>query len=177
MCGIIGYIGSENGVELVFKGLIRLEYRGYDSVGIGFKTPEGLKIVKSVGRIESIPGEPDMPSLERKVKNPNGSFKYYSNIVIGHTRWATHGVPSERNAHPHVSQTGRFAIVHNGIIENYSTLKSQLREKGFQFASDTDSEVIAHLIEYFYDGDLVEAVKKTLSKLEGAYSFLVISTD
>ncbi len=177
MCGIIGYIGEENGIELVFKGLIRLEYRGYDSVGIGFKASEGLKIVKSVGRIESIPGEPEIPSFERKIRSEDGSFKYSSHIVIGHTRWATHGVPSEKNAHPHLSQTGKFAIVHNGIIENYSTLRNRLQEKGFRFVSDTDSEVIAHLIEYFYNGDLVDAVKKTLSKLEGAYSFLVISTD
>jgi len=175
MCGIIGYIGNDNGIEVVFNGLIRLEYRGYDSVGIGFKDKKGkIKAVKSVGRIQRSDVAPGMPNLEEKIKE-NGRFKFDSQIVIGHTRWATHGAPSERNAHPHVSMSGRFAIVHNGIIENYYTLKKELGDKGYKFSSETDSEVIAHLIDYFYNGDFVEAVRKTLTKLDGAYSFLVIS--
>ena len=174
MCGIVGYIGNDNGIEVVFNGLVRLEYRGYDSVGIGFKENGKIKTIKSVGRIQKSDVAPGMPNLEEKLKE-DGKFKFSSHIVIGHTRWATHGAPNERNAHPHVSMSGRFAIVHNGIIENYYTLKKELESKGYKFASETDSEVIAHLIDYFYDSDFLEAVKKTLTKLNGAYSFLVIS--
>jgi len=183
MCGIIGYIGPDNGIQIVFDGLVRLEYRGYDSVGIGFRDGDHLTIIKSVGRIERSLANPDLPSLEDKLKD-DGQFKYYSNLVIGHTRWATHGEPTERNAHPHLSHTGRFAIVHNGIIENYLTLKDQLLSEGYEFRSDTDSEVIAHLIDYYYDrlagtpdDRLLSAVEHTMSKLEGAYAFLVISSE
>lgn len=176
MCGIIGYIGKDNGVQLVYEGLIRLEYRGYDSVGIGFKDENGkIHVVKSVGRIERSAVAPDMPNLESKIRNDDGTFKYSSHIVIGHTRWATHGEPSERNAHPHVSTGGRFAIVHNGIVENYQVLKKELVSKGYRFESETDSEVIAHLIDFYYEGDLLEAVEKAVKKLEGAYAFLVLS--
>jgi len=174
VCGIVGYVGSKNGIEAVFNGLIRLEYRGYDSVGVAFKDKNKIKTVKSHGRIKKNDVVPGMPNLEEKLKEDE-KFKFNSNIVIGHTRWATHGAPSEKNAHPHVSMKGNFAIVHNGIIENYLTLKNELINKGYKFESETDSEVLAHLIEYFYENDILSAVKKALTKLEGAYSFLVLS--
>ncbi|RLF43353.1 MAG: glutamine--fructose-6-phosphate transaminase (isomerizing) [Thermoplasmata archaeon] len=160
MCGIIGYVGFRNARDVLLEGLKRLEYRGYDSAGIGVITSEGLKVFKDKGEIdllkESIP-------------------KFESDIGIGHTRWATHGRVCKENAHPHISCDSKFAIVHNGIIENFQDLKEELEKKGHRFSSDTDTEVIVHLIEENYKGDLKRAVMKSVKRLKGSYAILVIS--
>lgn len=160
MCGIFGYSGSENAVSHVLDGLKHLEYRGYDSAGIASHSTEGLITVKSPGRVLL---------LESKTKNLN------SNCAIGHTRWATHGLPTEANAHPHCA--GKFAIVHNGIIENYQELKKELIEGGAKFASETDSEVIAHLFNHYYDNNLLNTADKVCSRLTGAYAIGVLCSD
>lgn len=158
MCGIIGYTGRKNAAEIVYKGLKRLEYRGYDSAGAAFISDSKIKVIKKCGKVEKIYPE---------------TLKISSDIGIGHTRWATHGAPSDVNAHPHVS--GDIAIVHNGIIENYSVLKEQLVCEGVKFTSQTDSEVIAHLIDKYYDGDLLLAVSRVAQMLEGSYALMAIS--
>lgn len=159
MCGIIGYAGGGNAAEICFEGLKRLEYRGYDSAGIAVLSDNGIKVYKRAGKVENI----------KEACAMDGS------AGIGHTRWATHGVPDERNAHPHVS--GGFAVVHNGIIENYAELKAELISDGFAFVSDTDSEVAAHLINKYYGGDPLEAVKKTVGRLKGSYALCVLCQD
>ena len=164
MCGIVGYVGNKDASPILIDGLKRLEYRGYDSAGIAILNNNEINVVKSKGRLST---------LEDKLKN----IKIEGTIGIGHTRWATHGEPSETNSHPHVSKSGNIAVVHNGIIENYIQIKEFLAEKDFEFKSETDTEVIAHLIEYYYDGDLIESVLKTLDKLEGSYALGVLSTD
>jgi glucosamine--fructose-6-phosphate aminotransferase (isomerizing) len=167
MCGIVGYIGDKNVYPILIKGLQRLEYRGYDSAGIAIYNST-LNVYKRQGKVSE---------LEAFVadKNVEGS------IGIGHTRWATHGEPNDENAHPHQSMHGNFVLVHNGIIENYARLKRDLTEKGFEFQSDTDTEVLANLIEYFYQLDEVEdaetAVRLALSKVVGAYGIVVICKD
>ena len=164
MCGIIGYIGKRNAISVLIEGLKRLEYRGYDSAGIAFLENSHIKVVKQKGKI----GE-----LEPLVSR----FDVDTNIGIGHTRWATHGEPSDINAHPHTDCTGKIAIVHNGIITNYSALKSLLVEEGHKIKSDTDSELIAHLIEKFYfsnGGDEKKAVVSALSLVEGTYGLVVL---
>ncbi|MFH1209504.1 MAG: glutamine--fructose-6-phosphate transaminase (isomerizing) [archaeon] len=158
MCGIIGYIGKENCVPILMNGLKRLEYRGYDSVGISVIINNEIKTFKKKGKIDGF----NVPEL-------------YSNIGIGHTRWSTHGVPSDINAHPHNDCENNISIVHNGIIENFDVLKGVLINKGHVFKSYTDSEVLAHLIEEFYEGDLVTAVKRALVKVDGTYGLLVIN--
>ena len=141
MCGIVGYAGKRQSVSLLLDGLDRLEYRGYDSSGIAVLSGDKITVVKTKGRLADLRGEVD--------KNlPRGS------VGIGHTRWATHGAPSTENAHPHLSNDGSFAVVHNGIIENYSELREFLSARGFYFRSLTDTEVIPNLLEYYYDGDL-----------------------
>ena len=141
MCGIIGYIGRRNAEDTLLEGLKRLEYRGYDSAGIAIIQNKNLAAEKAVGRIAN---------LEEKLrgKNLNGE------AGISHTRWATHGKPTEKNAHPHLSCDSKFAVVHNGIIENYQRLRDGLKKKGHKFVSETDSETLSHLIENFYLGDL-----------------------
>jgi glucosamine--fructose-6-phosphate aminotransferase (isomerizing) len=165
MCGIIGYIGSREVFPILIKGLKRLEYRGYDSAGIALCN-SGLKIFKKKGKVSD---------LEEMVAGQDVSAK----IGMGHTRWATHGEPNDRNAHPHYSMNKKFAVVHNGIIENYADLKNDLLKKGYTFASDTDTEVLATLIEYFYDqGPEITAeyaVRLALSKVVGAYGIVVLS--
>ncbi len=164
MCGIIGYIGKRNAISVLIEGLKRLEYRGYDSAGIAFLENSHIEVVKQKGKI----GE-----LEPLVSR----FDVDTNIGIGHTRWATHGEPSDINAHPHTDCTGKIAIVHNGIITNYSALKSLLVEEGHKIKSDTDSELIAHLIEKFYfsnGGDEKKAVVSALSLVEGTYGLVVL---
>jgi glucosamine--fructose-6-phosphate aminotransferase (isomerizing) len=163
MCGIVGYIGNDYAVPILLSALERLEYRGYDSAGIAIIENGKLIVEKRVGKIRE---------LVRALWGKN----YKSNIGIGHTRWATHGEPSEINAHPHTDDTNSFAIVHNGIIENYLELKKELIEKGHNFKSDTDTEVIVHLIAENYKGDLLDAVLETVKKLKGAFAFAVIST-
>jgi len=163
MCGIIGYIGHQDTVKVLLKGLQRLEYRGYDSAGIAVIDDGKLFVRKSVGKISSL-----TTSLE---KSPlQGHFG------IAHTRWATHGKPSEINAHPHFGLDKKIVLVHNGIIENYLELREGLLAKGHRFQTDTDSEVIAHLIEHYFEGDLREAVLKAVKDLRGSYAFAVVAT-
>jgi len=160
MCGIIGYVGFRNARDVLLEGLKRLEYRGYDSAGIGVITSKGLKVFKDKGEIDLL-----------KEKIP----KFESNIGIGHTRWATHGRVCRENAHPHISCDSKFAVVHNGIIENFQDIKEELKKKGHRFSSDTDTEVIVHLIEENYKGDLKKAVIESVKRLRGSYAILVLS--
>ncbi|MFH1014731.1 MAG: glutamine--fructose-6-phosphate transaminase (isomerizing) [Nitrospirota bacterium] len=161
MCGIIGYTGKKNAVSIILEGLKRLEYRGYDSVGIAFFNERGVEIRKCTGKIKDLYAIID-------------SDKPFSATAIGHTRWATHGKPSEENAHPHKS--GGIIIVHNGIIENYLQLKKKLIDEGYKFTSETDTEVLCHLIEkYAADYPLEDAVRKALKEVRGAYALAVIN--
>ncbi len=162
MCGIVGYIGNRNASEILVSGLEKLEYRGYDSAGIAVKTDIDILVCKEKGRLENL-----RKSLE---KSPTDG-----KIGIGHTRWATHGEPSKLNSHPHTTADGKIAVVHNGIIENYFELRAFLKEKGYNFVSQTDTEVIPHLIDYYFDGDVFSAVKKAVSCLKGSYALGVIS--
>jgi len=164
MCGIIGYIGKKNVVPILIQGLERLEYRGYDSVGVCVKVNRHLEVLKRKGKVAKF-------KQIKELKDLSG------NIGIAHTRWATHGEPSRKNAHPHLDCKGEIAIVHNGIIENYQALKELLQKEGHIFSSETDSEVIAHLIEKFYQGDLEKAVLKTLELLEGAFGLAILHKD
>lgn len=164
MCGIIGYIGDKNVLPILMQGLKKLEYRGYDSAGIAvLDKNNSIKIEKCKGKIKN---------LEELLKKTN----IYGTIGLGHTRWATHGSPNDINAHPHFSKNGEIAVVHNGIIENYLTIKDILLSRGYQFLSDTDTEVLPHLIQDNYQGDLTEAVRKSLKKVKGSYALGVIST-
>jgi len=165
MCGIVGYTGGKSAPEVLIEGLYRLEYRGYDSAGIAAFCKNELKVIKTKGRIKE---------LEARVKN-EGEFG--STCGIAHTRWATHGAPSDINSHPHVSENGRIALVHNGIIENYLEIREMLIKRGFHFQSETDTETAVHLIEYYYKGDLLEAVQKAVSQIRGSYAFGIISLD
>ncbi len=162
MCGIMGYIGDENAVETVITGLEVLEYRGYDSAGLAANIDGKTKIIKTVGSPSQLYSKVD--GLEAQ-------------IAIGHTRWATHGAANETNAHPHTSKSGLFSVVHNGIIENYAELKNELTEKGYVFKSDTDTEVIAHLLEDKYNGDLKGTISLVLPLLKGSYALAVLCTD
>ncbi|HHW08071.1 MAG TPA: glutamine--fructose-6-phosphate aminotransferase, partial [Clostridia bacterium] len=162
MCGIVGYVGSKQAVPILLEGLKRLEYRGYDSAGIAVHDGTAIQIAKAKGRLTV---------LEEKLsrRGLNGT------LGIGHTRWATHGKPSDINSHPHTNQSGEIALVHNGIIENYRSLKEWLQREGYFFVSETDTEVVAHLINHFYQGDLVAAVQRALDKIEGSYALGVIA--
>ncbi|MDD5032374.1 MAG: glutamine--fructose-6-phosphate transaminase (isomerizing) [Patescibacteria group bacterium] len=164
MCGIIGYIGPRDVSSVLLGGLKRLEYRGYDSAGLTIKSPEGLVTFKAVGKIAE---------LEKKV----GGGNLKGDLGIAHTRWATHGEPNEINAHPHLDAKGEVAIVHNGIIENYYALKDFLTKEGFKIVSDTDSEIIAHLIQKFHNGSFPEAVAKALELIEGTFGLAVIQRE
>lgn len=164
MCGIVGYIGGKNAAQVLVNGLKKLEYRGYDSAGIALFENDEINVVKCKGRLKS---------LEEKIN----VIKPVGNIGIGHTRWATHGEPNDVNSHPHISHSGKFAVVHNGIVENYMKLKEFLQSKGYKFVSDTDTEVFAHLIEYYYKGDLLDAVIESISEVEGSYALGVICKD
>jgi glucosamine--fructose-6-phosphate aminotransferase (isomerizing) len=164
MCGIIGYIGNKNVLPILIQGLKKLEYRGYDSAGIAvLDKNNGIQIEKCRGRIKN---------LEELIKNTD----IEGTIGLGHTRWATHGSPNDINAHPHFSKSSEIAIVHNGIIENYLAIKDILLSYGYQFISDTDTEVLPHLIQHNYQGDLTEAVKKSLKMVKGSYAIGVISS-
>ncbi len=164
MCGIVGYIGPENATEILLEGLRRLEYRGYDSAGIAVIRSGELDIRRSVGKIIKL----DEAIRDAPLEGKTG---------VGHTRWATHGRPSEENAHPHRDCTGKFVIVHNGIIENYRVLRQKLVDSGHIMASETDTEVIVHLVESHFEGDLEEAVRKTIRDLEGVYALAVMNAD
>jgi glutamine---fructose-6-phosphate transaminase (isomerizing) len=165
MCGIIGYVGSKEATPILLEGLKKLEYRGYDSSGVGVCSVKdgSIAIRKAQGKIRH---------LEETIK---GHPVPHSTVGISHTRWATHGVPSHRNSHPHCDGQQAIAVVHNGIIENYQELKNELQKKGVEFASETDTEVIAHLVAENFNGDLVKAVQKTISRLRGAFAIGVIS--
>ncbi|MFZ5898462.1 MAG: glutamine--fructose-6-phosphate aminotransferase, partial [Bacillota bacterium] len=164
MCGIVGYTGHQTAVPVLLEGLRRLEYRGYDSAGIAVFEENALYLKKKAGQLDVL------------VNNINGQ-SFNGKSGIGHTRWATHGAPTDLNAHPHIDCTGRFACVHNGIIENYSSLRQWLKAEGHMFRSETDTEVLPHLIEHYYnfDGDLYEAVKRAVSRLHGSFAFLAIA--
>jgi glutamine---fructose-6-phosphate transaminase (isomerizing) len=162
MCGIIGYIGTRGATPLLLEGLKRMEYRGYDSAGVAVMNGSGVETRKAAGKISQL----ECALATRPVEGDLG---------IGHTRWATHGVPNERNAHPHVDCKGDIAVVHNGIIENSGTLRKGLEARGHEFASETDTEVIAHLIEEAFDGNLEDAVIEALWQIEGTYGIAVVS--
>ena len=163
MCGIVGYVGTDHAKEKIIDGLKRLEYRGYDSAGIALPINGKIEIRKHVGEIRN---------LEKIIGEP----EFDSSVGIGHTRWATHGAPSDLNSHPHGNGDSSIAIVHNGIIENYQEIKEWLaRDYGVTFKSETDSEVIAHLIGIYYDGDLLEAVNKAVAEMRGAYAVCAIA--
>lgn len=164
MCGIVGYIGDKNAVDITLNGLELLEYRGYDSSGIAV-LDDKIKFVKSVGRIQN---------LREKIEN---SYINGASIGIGHTRWATHGVPSDINSHPHISNGGKFAVVHNGIIENYLQLKEELIANGVEFVSETDTEVVAQLLEVLDNGDFLETVFKVKDRIRGSYALGIIKED
>ena len=165
MCGIVGFTGSQNAAPILLDGLKKLEYRGYDSAGIAVLGEKGIHMVKASGMIKN---------LDAKIK---GGAALPGHAGIGHTRWATHGEPTDVNAHPHISNDNKFAVVHNGIIENYAQLREELKGKGFQFKSETDTEVIVHLMDMYYEGDLKKAVLKTISRLEGAYALGILCSE
>ena len=165
MCGIVGYTGSQAAAPILLDGLKKLEYRGYDSAGIAVLNDNLIAVSKVTGRIANL--------CERTADGKNCP----GTVGIGHTRWATHGAPTDTNAHPHMSNNGKFAVVHNGIIENYIALREELIQKGYRFESQTDTEVIVHLIEMYYTGDLKKAVIKTSARLQGSYALGVVCTD
>lgn len=165
MCGIVGYIGTKQAAPIILDGLAKLEYRGYDSAGMAIYDGEKINIQKSVGRLKVLEnqthGGESMPGMSG----------------IGHTRWATHGAPSDTNAHPHFNESGTIAVVHNGIIENYLQLRKKLTGKGYKFVSETDTEVLAHLLDYYYKGNPLEAVTKVLHRVEGSYALGIMFAD
>ena len=164
MCGIVGYTGTKKAVPVLINGLLSLEYRGYDSAGLAVLTPQNsIEIIKDKGRVHN---------LESQVQ----SLDFPSTIGIAHTRWATHGIPSKQNAHPHVDNSNKFAVVHNGIIENYAELKNKLIQNGYTLYSETDTEIIPNLINLYYDGDILKAIEHTLKDLKGSYAIEVLST-
>lgn len=164
MCGIVGYIGQQKAAPILIEGLQKLEYRGYDSAGLAFVCDKKIEVVKEKGKLKEL-----IPKVNGQIVE---SF-----IGIGHTRWATHGPPSRINAHPHIDCRGNIVLVHNGIIENFNQLKEDLKSKGHRFASETDTEVLAHLIEDHYQDDLVNAVKDGLTRVEGSYAIAVMVSD
>ena len=164
MCGIVGYVGKRQATPFLIEGLTKLEYRGYDSSGIAVLNEEKIRVEKCVGRLAE---------LKRIIEGNEPA----GHIGIGHTRWATHGRPSDSNAHPHTDCAGNFAVVHNGIIENYMSLKEDLIEKGHSFKSETDTEVVAHLLEEVYNGDFEASVREVLSRIEGSYALVFMSRE
>lgn len=164
MCGIVGYIGQNEAAPVLIKGLKKLEYRGYDSAGIAV-FGDGIHVVKTKGRLAD---------LDAKVQEMGG---VEGHVGIGHTRWATHGAPSDVNSHPHTSMNGRISVVHNGIIENYLQLKAELEEKGYVFASETDTEVVAQLFDYYYDGDMVDTLIRVIGRIRGSYALGILCNE
>ena len=165
MCGIVGYIGSNQAAPIILDGLSKLEYRGYDSAGMTVFDGEKIQTRKAVGRLKV---------LENLTK---GGETMPGHSGIGHTRWATHGAPSSLNAHPHMNMSGTIAVVHNGIIENYIPLKKKMQNRGYEFVSETDTEVLAHLIDYYYKGNPLEAITKVLHRVEGSYALGILFAD
>ncbi len=168
MCGIVGYVGTRPARELLIGGLSRLEYRGYDSAGIALVRPSGVQTIRAVGELKN---------LKEAIQDRTWSGQTEALTGIGHTRWATHGEVTEENAHPHFDPTGRVQIVLNGIVENWSELRERFLARGDRFTSETDAEVVAHLVADHYDGDLVEAVRKAFNELRGHYAFVAASAD
>ena len=163
MCGIVGFVGREPAAPILLEGLRHLEYRGYDSAGIAvYSEQDGLEVIKTSGRLQAL------------IDIVSGGKTLTGTMGIGHTRWATHGEPSDANSHPHVSEDGSIAVVHNGIIENYLQIKQFLQGKGVKFSSDTDTEVVAQLLEYYYKGDILQAVAEVLRVIEGSYALGII---
>ncbi|MCG8516256.1 MAG: glutamine--fructose-6-phosphate transaminase (isomerizing) [Halanaerobiales bacterium] len=162
MCGIVGYVGDKEVAPILLDGLQRLEYRGYDSAGVAVVNGKGIEVVKAVGKLKELDG--------LITSNPPSG-----KMGIGHTRWATHGVPSDLNSHPHADRSGDFALVHNGIIENFQRLKDELGQKGHRFISETDTEIIAHLLAENYRGDVQQAVLSLIERLEGSYALAILS--
>ena len=167
MCGIVGYVGQEQAAPILLEGLSRLEYRGYDSAGICVSADGCLELSKSKGRLQNL--------IE---KTENGA-RLPGTLGIGHTRWATHGEPNDVNSHPHLSQGGKIALVHNGIIENYLELRQFLQAKGVHFTSETDSEVVAQLLEFYYQqtNSVFDALYMVLHRIEGAYALGILCAD
>ncbi len=164
MCGIVGYVGNRDIESVLIVGLERLSYRGYDSAGIAVVSEGEISVWKRTGKVHVLAKDLEVLNID-------------ASVGIGHTRWATHGIANDVNAHPHVNTSKQFSIVHNGIIENYLTLKSELKQEGYLFRSQTDSEVIVHLIEKYFDGCIIRAVKQCVQRLTGAFSFCVISAN
>jgi glucosamine--fructose-6-phosphate aminotransferase (isomerizing) len=164
MCGIVGYVGPRQASDVLLGGLARLEYRGYDSAGVAVLADNEIQVKRRVGKLVNL-------------RDALGKVPVSGSVGIGHTRWATHGRPSEENAHPHVDCTGRIAVVHNGIIENYMELREELAQAGHILRSETDTETVAHLVEAYYEGDLREAVSRAIKRLEGAYALGVVHAD
>ena len=165
MCGIVGYTGAQQAAPILLEGLRRLEYRGYDSAGVAVHGGAGIEMVKASG------------TVERLAEKIDGGAAMHGVCGIAHTRWATHGAPTDTNAHPHLSEHGTFAVVHNGIIENYAALRAELTAAGCVFRSETDTEVVAHLLERSYDGDFLRTVMRTAARLEGSYVLGVLCAD
>ena len=165
MCGIVGFSGEQQAAPVLLDGLKKLEYRGYDSAGIAVTNGSTINLIKTQGKIVNL-----------CEKTQDGALTP-GTAGIGHTRWATHGAPNDTNAHPHLSNDGRFAVVHNGIVENYAQLREELKGRGYVFRSETDTEVIVNLLEYYYKGDLKQAIMKTFSRLEGAYALGVLCSE
>ena len=164
MCGIVGYVGPQQASDVLLGGLARLEYRGYDSAGVAIVSDESLAVVRRIGRLVNL-------------KDVVAETPVPGNVGIGHTRWATHGAPNETNAHPHADCTGKIAVVHNGIIENYAELREELAAQGHVLRSDTDTETVAHLVEAYYQGDLADAVAHAVRRLDGSYALGVVHLD
>ena len=164
MCGIVGYIGKEQAAPIILEGLSKLEYRGYDSAGMAIMN-KNIQVKKAVGRLKQ---------LEELTMNGE---TMPGNCGIGHTRWATHGVPSDTNSHPHCNKKKTIAVVHNGIIENYIYLRNKLKNRGYEFYSETDTEVIAHMLDYYYEENPMEAITKVLHRIEGSYAFGIMFAD
>ena len=190
MCGIVGYIGNRNAAPILIKALKKLEYRGYDSAGIAVYTGEEILVQKAKGKLknlgEKITGQvipenlkdDEFTKFEMSLYEKTGDI-IKGNLGIGHTRWATHGEPSDLNSHPHTNMEGSISIVHNGIIENYADLKAKLQSEGIVFKSQTDTEVVVHLIDKYYkeEKDIFKAVLKVLHVIEGSYALGVICCD
>jgi glucosamine--fructose-6-phosphate aminotransferase (isomerizing) len=176
MCGIVGYVGEQPALSILLEGLNRLEYRGYDSAGVAFIENDQIVLYKKQGRLKEL-----RQVLQQSGLLNDGERSQSIHIGIGHTRWATHGAPSDENSHPHMSTNGKIAVVHNGIIENYIELRTFLGSQGYCFRSETDTEVVAHLVDYHYEhdcpNDLLMAVRLTLAEIEGSYAFGVLCSD
>jgi len=165
MCGIVGYIGNRQAAPILLESLSKLEYRGYDSAGMAVYDGHKINMIKTKGKIKNL----------RELTHEG--VELTGTIGIGHTRWATHGAPSDTNSHPHSNTSETISIVHNGIIENYLTLKNKLKKRGYDFQSETDTEVVAHLIDYYFDGDLLKTLTTVMTRIEGSYALGIISRD